>query len=100
MKIPKSFKLFGSTIDIVFENRRLNDKNQLGESYYCESKITLADTNGLDKLSDDTIVESFYHEKVHMILDSMGEHDLSGNEKFVDVFSKLLRQSDETQIFE
>ena len=31
-----------------------------------------------------------------MILDFMGEHKLSSNEKFVEVFSKLLRQSEIT----
>ena len=45
-------------------------------------------------------MDTFYHEKVHIILDTMGERELSQNEKFVDTFAKLLRQSDETANYE
>jgi hypothetical protein len=36
----------------------------------------------------------------YAILDAMNEKDLNNNEKFVDLFAKLLRQSDETAEFE
>lgn len=93
---PFKFKLFATTIDVVWENKRMNDKGQYGECNYSQSKITLSTSNGVDDLSDDKIKDTFYHEKVHMILDSMHEYDLSRNEKFVDQFAKLWRQSDET----
>lgn len=96
-KIPKSFRLFGTKINVVFKNKNLNDKGCLGESKYTASEIRLSKTNGTEKISKDKIIDVFYHEKIHMILDTMTEHDLSGNEKFVDVFAKLLRQSDETE---
>jgi hypothetical protein len=96
MRIPKSFKLFGTTINIVWDNQKMNDKSRYGESRYSESKIILSTTDGLDNLSEGRILDTFYHEKVHMILDSMKEHELSSNEKFVDTFAKLLRQSDVT----
>ena len=96
IKIPKSFKLFGTTINIEFDNKRMNDKGLYGESSYSESKITLADTDGTNDLSNGKIQDTFYHEKVHIILDTMHEYELSKNEKFVDIFGKLLRQSDET----
>lgn len=92
---PFSFKLFATTIDVVWNNQRMNDKGQYGEASYSESKITLSDTCGVDPLSEDRIKDCFYHEKVHIILDSMHEYELSKNEKFVDQFAKLLRQSDE-----
>ena len=94
--IPRSFKLFASTIKIVWNNKRMDDVKAYG--YYDHSKaiITLTNVDGLDKLSDDRKVDSFYHEKIHAILEAMHEHELSSNEKFVDVFAKLLRQSDET----
>lgn len=100
MKIPKKFTLFGTTVNVVFENERMNDKKQYGESDYSQSKITLSTTVGVDKLSEGKIMDTFYHEKVHMILDTMNEKDLSCNEKFVDVFAKLLRQSDITAEYE
>lgn len=96
MKIPKSFKLFATTIKVVQDNKRMNDKNRYGESDYSTSQITLSTTNGIDELSEDKKIDTFYHERVHMILDHMQEYDLSRNEKFVDIFAKLLRQADET----
>lgn len=95
-KIPKSFKLFGTTINIVWENERLNDHKVYGLAEYSKSQITLSTTHSTDNLSEDRMLDTFYHEKVHTILDAMNERDLSENEKFVDVFAKLLRQSDET----
>jgi hypothetical protein len=92
---PFSFKLFATTWSVVWDNNRMNDKSRY-EADYSQSKITLSTSNGVDQLSDDRIKDCFYHERVHAILDSMQEYDLSKNEKFVDQFAKLLRQSDET----
>lgn len=99
LRIPKQFNLFAAKIKVVWDNKLCNAKHQYGESDYSKSQITLSHTNGLEKLSDDRIKDCFYHEKVHMILDTMGEYELSKNEKFVDQFGKLLRQSDETAIY-
>ncbi len=99
MKIPKKFKLFGSIIDVVWDNKRLNDKSLYGLSDYSRSEIILSTTHGAEDLSEDRIMDTFYHEKIHSILDAMNERELSENEKFVDVFSKLLRQSDESAEF-
>lgn len=98
-KIPKSFTLFGTTVTVEFDNDKMNDHHQYGECSYSQSKITLSTTDSTQKLSDDRIMDTFYHEKVHAILDMMHERDLSKNEKFVDVFAKLLRQSDQTAKF-
>ncbi len=96
MKIPKSFKLFGTKINILFDNKRMNNESCLGISEHAKNTITLTDTYKGNQLSLDVITDTYYHEKIHVILDAMHENDLSGNEKFVEVFSKLLRQSDET----
>lgn len=96
MGIPKQFKLFGSTIEVIFDNKYCNNKSLYGEASYSENKIILSNVDGVDDLSPDRILDTYYHEKVHLILDSMGETDLSKNEKFVEIFSKLLRQSDIT----
>lgn len=78
----------------------MNDRMNYGLSDYAKSEITLSTTQGIDELSEDRILDTFYHERTHAILDAMNERELSNNEKFVDVFSKLLRQSDETAIYE
>ncbi|MFZ7121764.1 MAG: hypothetical protein ACOWWH_12560 [Eubacteriaceae bacterium] len=99
MKIPKSFKLFGTTYNIIVDNKRMNDMKNYGLCEYSHSLITLSTTDGNLDLSEDKIIDTYYHEKVHAILDMMHERDLSDNEKFVDIFSKLLRQADETEEF-
>ena len=98
-KLPKSFKLFATEINVVIDNDRMEDMESYGLTEYSFSKITMADTHKMKPLSNGKMADTFYHEKVHMILDTMGERDLSNNEKFVDIFAKLLRQSDETSIF-
>lgn len=95
-----TFKLFASTIKVVWDNKGMNDRERYGESCFSNQTITMSHTHGLDPLSKDKVLDTFYHERVHMILDHMKEHDLSRNEKFVDTFAKLLRQSDETIQFD
>jgi len=98
-KIPKSFKLFGTTYKVEFNDERMNNEKNYGICDYSTSTITLSTVDGIRKLSKDKILDTYYHEKVHAILEMMNERDLSTNEKLVDVFSKLLRQSDETAKF-
>lgn len=93
---PFSFKLFGTTVNVVWDNKDMNVRSRYGEYNYSQSKITLSCTDGVESLAEDRIKDTFYHERVHAILDMMHERDLSNNEKFVDVFAKLWRQSDET----
>lgn len=95
IKIPKRFKLFATTYNVVFDNEQMNELGYYGLCSYSEAKITLSTTKGKTPLSDDRIKDTFYHEKVHAILDMMN-NELSNNEQFVDTFAKLLRQSDET----
>jgi len=99
MKIPKRFKLFSTTYTIVWDNKRMNDRREYGLCDYSKSEITLSTTIGTEGLSEDKILDTYYHERTHAILDMMNERDLSSNEKFVDVFSKLLRQADESSEF-
>ena len=96
IKIPKSFKLFATTIKVFLDNKRMNDLKAYGLCDYGRSEITVSTVDGVDELSDDKRIDTFYHERVHMILDHMQEYDLSRNEKFVDLFAKLQRQADET----
>lgn len=99
MKIPKSFKLFGTTYTVIWDNKRMNDMKNYGVSDYSKSEITLSDKIGDEKLSNDKIMDTYYHERTHAILDMMNERDISLDEKFVDVFSKLLRQADESSVY-
>lgn len=98
-KIPKSFKLFNTTVKVKFDNFLMYEKDNYGQYSYGSSTITLSDKLGHEELSDDRVKDCFYHEKVHAILAAMDERDLNDNEKFVDIFAKLLRQSDETAVY-
>lgn len=96
MKIPTSFRLFASTINVEMNNKLMHERNNYGEARYSSCLILLSSIDNGESMSEDRIMDTFYHEKVHMILNSMEERELSKNEKFVDIFAKLLRQSDET----
>jgi hypothetical protein len=97
LRIPALFKMFSSTIYVVFDNKKLSDLSVLGECCLADGVITMCDEYKGEPLTLDCILDTFYHEKVHMILDAMGEKKLSKNEKFVEVFARLLRQTDETE---
>lgn len=96
MKIPKSFKLFSTTITVEYNDEKMNDMDAYGISSYGESKIILAKNGSGLKFSEGKMNDTFYHEKVHIILNTMNYNELSKDEVFVDVFAKLWRQSDET----
>ncbi len=96
IELPKRFKLFSTTIDVSFDNKLLNEKHMYGFCDYGSCKIVLSDVEGETPLTNDRILDTFYHERTYAILDAMNETKLSNNEKFVDVFSKLLRQAIET----
>jgi len=100
MKIPKSFKIFASTVNITTDdNIRLSNDQVLGDCSFSDLQINICTEYKGDKVESSTIVDTFYHEKIHIILDAMGEHELSQKEKFVEVFARLLRQSDESAEF-
>ena len=99
MGIPKSFKLFATTVKVEYDDSKMSNESCLGACSYTDALITLCENYKGDKLNKGVVIDTFYHEKVHVILDAMGEHELSKNEKFVEVFSRLLRQSDETACY-
>jgi hypothetical protein len=39
-------------------------------------------------ITDETLIETFFHEITHIILDSMGEDSISENEKIVNIMGK------------
>ena len=99
LKIPKRYKLFGTTYTVTWDDRLCNELKSYGICDYSASEITMSETEGGRELSADKMMDTWYHERTHSILDMMGEHKLSCNEKFVDVFSKLQRQADESAEF-
>ena len=100
-KIPKSFKVFASHVNVTTnDNIRLSNNQVLGDCSFSDLQINICTEYKGESVASSTATDTFYHEKVHIILDAMGEHELSQNEKFVEVFARLLRQTDETAIYE
>lgn len=98
-KIPKSYKVGGQLIEV----RRVErcDNNTVGMSLLGAGYIELADKcNRCDNIPERMKVNTFYHELTHSILDTMGESELSGNEKFVSCFSSFLTEAMEKASFE
>lgn len=88
-KIPSRFKVGGQEIEVKRVERCNN--NTIGECILDEGVIEIADTFNKDKHQADTCkINTFYHELTHAILDTMGESELSANEKFVCCFAGFL----------
>lgn len=98
-RVPKSFKLFGNTWKVLFDNEYANSHEVYGAEYYGKNTIILSTSQKYDLLSDDRIASTFYHELVHAILDEMKESDLSKNEQFVNIFGNLLYQFISSRVY-
>lgn len=93
-RVPKSFKVFGDTVKVYFNNQLCNELQLYGQARYDERKIILSTTRGIDKLAVAQIEQTFYHEKIHILLEALNKRELSADEEFVDTFASLLRESD------
>jgi hypothetical protein len=99
IKIPKSYKVGGQLME-VREVERCED-NKLGRCSLAGGWIEIASIFNKDqKCCESGRINTFYHELTHAILDTMGEDDLSNNEKFVSCFSSFLTEAMEKAYFE
>jgi hypothetical protein len=87
MRIPKTFMLGGNRITISYKERLDELNRTAGCALYDDLKIVL-----LKSLHGDNKEQTFLHEVVHHILNTMGEATLRQNEQFVDVFATFLHQ--------
>ena len=88
MILPYSIRIGGQ--DIVVVNKERIDNNKLGTICIAEGVLQIANTfNNIQQCESSKFV-TFIHEVVHGVLDTMGETELSSNEKFVSTFSSLL----------
>ena len=88
MIIPNKIRIGGQDINIINKDR-IEDDN-LGAICIAEGILQIADNFRNCKQSDSSKVNTFIHEVVHGVLRTMGEPELSENEKFVCAFSSLL----------
>jgi hypothetical protein len=89
MRIPSSFPLFGDAVKVeiipLAEWQHGDDVVGLWTPF--TSTISIR-----GDLRGKALEQTFFHEKIHAILDGMG-HKLARNESFVDQFASLLHQS-------
>lgn len=88
MIIPSKIRIGGQDISVV--NKERLDDNNLGNICVAEGVLQIADNFDNRKQCEASKINTFIHEVVHGVLDTMGESELSKNEKFVCTFSSLL----------
>lgn len=88
MKIPSKIRIGGQDVDISFVDQ-LPDSN-LGYICLAEGVMEIANSFNDKKQSETSKAQTFVHEVVHGILDTMGENKLSCNEKFVNTFASFM----------
>ena len=88
MIIPNTIRIGGQDISVV--NKERFDNDILGDICIAEGTLRIADKFKNSKQCQSSKITTFIHEVVHGILDTMGEFNLSENEKFVCTFSSLL----------
>lgn len=88
MKIPSNIRIGGQDVDVCIVERI--DGEKLGQICLAEGKMLIADNFSTKKQSETSKVNTFIHEVVHGVLDTMGENEMSENEKFVSTFSSFL----------
>lgn len=88
MVIPNKIRIGGQ--DIIVVNKEHLDNSSLGTICLAEGVMKIADNFDNKKQCEGSKINTFIHEVVHGVLDTMGESELSKNEKFVCTFSSLL----------
>lgn len=95
--IPESFKLNSIKIVVIVDDDYCNSYGYHGEADFTEKAITLCNRFKGKKLTKKEREHTYYHELVHMILDSMGHDRLKFDEKFVDLFAQRLYEYEKTK---
>lgn len=96
--IPEYINIGGVQI-YVCDVPRCQDNN-LGDCCVAEGRINIANLWDKDKQQcNGSKRQTFFHEVVHAILDTMGETELSKSEKFVCTFSSFLNEAMADAVF-
>ena len=90
-RIPKSFTVGGQDVEVVIQNTIDGDK--LGEACLWKGTIKISEIYKGCLQSESSKFNTFQRELIHLILDTMGEYELSTNERFVNTFSGFLTEA-------
>jgi hypothetical protein len=89
----REFILGGVKWTVKEDESRLDDLKLLGLCEFQKSLISIY----VKEIDKNLVEQTLYHEVVHAILDSIGESELSSNDKFVQNFALLLHQFEITK---
>ncbi len=101
-RIPSQFTLFGHKYVVVFVPDLFEKENCYGTADEDLKLIKLQPAGVVTKryeengatiespmtITNEVVVETFFHEVTHIILDALGEEEHSQNEKFVNMMGK------------
>ena len=88
MIIPSKIRIGGQDINVLIKKHL--DDSKLGKICLASGELEIAENFYEYKQSESSKVNTFIHEVVHGVLDTMGENKLSSDEKFVTTFASLL----------
>ena len=83
--IPDHIQVGGQ--DVIIKFVETIEGGSLGESMPSSGYIKIANNAKGYTQTDTSKLNTFVHECVHLILDTMGESEMSGNERFVNSFA-------------
>lgn len=96
MMIPSSFKIYDREITVEIVEDLADAAGLLGLADFDENKIKLQSVKS-GVCDEQSQIETFYHELVHLLLFAIEEQKLTKDERFVSLFARVLKQSLSTQ---
>ena len=90
LKIPKSFEMIGSTVNVEFEGKRTEENEASGLAIYTENKILL-NSQLLDQPIENAQVV-FWHEFFHFVFNAIGHKKNNFNEDLLDQLGGIMTQ--------
>jgi hypothetical protein len=102
INIPREFTLFGHKYSVIIKQDLFETEHCYGQADDDLKQIILQDVGEVKKIykddgktvekkmmiTNEVLVETFFHEVVHIMLDSSGETKLSQNERLVNIIGK------------
>ena len=100
MKLPIKIRVGRKQYSVEVIEAMLR-KREMGRVHYGTQIIELGRTSNTTgkRYSDTQVLNSFWHEVTHAILEEMGRHTLNNDEKFVTEFANRLTQVIKTAKF-
>ncbi len=90
--IPKTFQLLGHTIRVVVRDDLWEMAEAHGRWIKHKHLIELQRPNAQNGMTNSFLVQTFWHEVMHAILDNIGKENLSDDEQFVDQMGQIVHQ--------